>query len=198
MPVTRSSFLLRFRRGANDQDWRELVDCYRPLIEGTVHRMGLSGADVDDVVQDVLVQLFKTLPVFEYRRDRGRFRSWLRRVTTNKVRDRLRRPCESLLVESAADVALDSISEEEWKLAFRLEVLRYAVRRVREQVRTRTWQCFAGHVLERRTAAELSQEVGVSENAVYINSCRVMARIREICAQHGEELGNVDVRVSQR
>jgi RNA polymerase sigma-70 factor (ECF subfamily) len=197
MPVTRSSFLLRFRQGADEVHWREFLDLYRPLIERTIRRSGMTDADVDDILQDVLIQLLKALPGFDYQKDRGRFRSWLRRVTLNKIHDCRRRQREIAWPECGADIPDPAVSPDEWRAAFRLEVLRFAIRTARGDVRERTWQCFYRHVLEQHSAAEVSRQVGVTENAVYVNSSRVIDRIRKICLQHGEDPGHAEFRLPE-
>lgn len=190
MPVTRSSLLARLRQDDSGASWREFTALYQPLIERFARTAGISGSDIDDVVQDVLIQLLRALPSFAYRKERGHFRQWLRRITVNKSIDVHRKSARSPVPHACVDdVPEDSRGiESSWTREFRLQLVRAALQHIRPDVRPRTWDCFAGHVLQQRSAAEVSRQVGVSENAVYVNSTRVIARVREFCAFHGEDL----------
>ena len=55
---------------------------------------------------------------------------------------------------------------------------------VRETTSPSTWACFEGRILRDRPATELASELGVSPNAVYVNACRVRARVREHYTRH--------------
>jgi RNA polymerase sigma-70 factor (ECF subfamily) len=191
MTVTRSSLLLQLQRGGNPLAWRTFVDLYRPLIAHAVRDAGAGTDDVDDLVQEVLLKLVRVLPTFAYRRERGCFRGWLRRVAANQTRDRQRgRKTSPRPLANAAIVAARNPDEDAWRREFRLRLIGVALHQARADERPRTWQCFSSHVLECRSAAEVSREIGVSENAVYVNSSRVLSRIREFCALHGEELAD--------
>jgi RNA polymerase sigma-70 factor (ECF subfamily) len=74
MSETRRSRLRRVRNRADQASWQEFVALYTPLLERYVRLGGLSGADVDDAVQQVFVRLLDQLPGFELDPGRGRFR----------------------------------------------------------------------------------------------------------------------------
>ena len=61
---------------------------------------------------------------------------------------------------------------------------------VQAAVETRTWQCFAEHLLGSRRAADVADELGLTANAVYVNSSRVLDRLRVQCRIYDEELGD--------
>jgi RNA polymerase sigma-70 factor (ECF subfamily) len=64
--------------------------------------------------------------------------------------------------------------------------------RVRENAQTTSWACFEGRILVGRPAAELAAELGVSSNAVYVNASRLLARVRDECAEFLEPLEGYD------
>ena len=51
----------------------------------------------------------------------------------------------------------------------------------------KTWACFAEHMLGGRPAAEVAAELGLHSNAVFVNSSRVLARLRLKCAEYDED-----------
>lgn len=196
MVATRSSMFPRLRSG-DEGEWRTFMEVYQPIIAHLARRSGLSGDDVDEIVQQVVVQFHETLPRFDYDRRRGCFRAWLRRVTVNKIRDRFRRRRSVSLAENGEHLAMAE-NEEDWDHEFRVALIRCGLKSISSEFRPRTWQCFEEHVLRCRSAAEVSGELALSQNAVYINSCRVLARMREFCAQHGEDIQNVQMSVPDR
>ena len=83
---TSDSLLERLAGAPTDDDWRRLNDLYQPLLRTWIARAGVPTSDVDDLVQDVLVVVFRKVGGFE-RRGKGAFRAWLRKILANRVRD---------------------------------------------------------------------------------------------------------------
>ncbi len=81
MIETSTSLLARLRTDSDPQGWSRLVALYSPWILTWVRRAGVHSHDADDVVQDVLGELVRAIPTFQYDPDRGHFRSWLRTMT---------------------------------------------------------------------------------------------------------------------
>jgi RNA polymerase sigma factor (sigma-70 family) len=82
---TRSSLLARLRGPRDEGAWRRFDRLYGEVIVRYARRRGLSLADAEDVRQNVLVSMVSVMPRFEYRRDRGRFRSYLGRAVGNAI-----------------------------------------------------------------------------------------------------------------
>jgi RNA polymerase sigma-70 factor (ECF subfamily) len=90
MTQTPASLLERLREPNAAEAWERLVRLYTPLLYSWARQVGLQEPDAADLVQDVFVTLFETLPTFVYDRRRS-FRGWLHTLTLNKWRDRRRR-----------------------------------------------------------------------------------------------------------
>jgi RNA polymerase sigma factor (sigma-70 family) len=204
MMETRSSLLRRVRNPADADGWREFVALYEPLLLAYVRKKGLRGPDADDVVQEALARLVKALPDFDLERGRGRFRTWLWRVTCNALADRARRGRRQALAEQAwaEDAgteppeawrsADDREPEADWLALHRRRVLEFAKAQVRSRSRARTWACFEEHVLRGRSSAEVAAELGVTINVVDVNSSRILSRLRTYCRHYLEELADGD------
>ena len=109
------------------------------------------------------------------------FRGWLRTVTLNKCRDyfrRQRRAVEPELLQklevNQQDPA-DLFTEQEYR-AF---VSRAALQLMQDAFSETTWKACWSSVVEGSTAKEIAQELGISENAVYLARGRVLKRLRE-------------------
>jgi RNA polymerase sigma-70 factor (ECF subfamily) len=84
------TLLERLRQPNQPDAWARFVELYTPLLLYWARRRGLSAPDAADLVQEVFVLLVQKLP--EFRHDGVRtFRGWLRTLTLNKWRDRMRR-----------------------------------------------------------------------------------------------------------
>lgn len=196
MTDTRSSLLRRLRDPSDGDSWREFVSLYEPLLLSYVRSRGLCEDDARDVVQDILTDLLRALPHFELDHGRGRFRTWLWQVTRNALADRARRLQRRSQAEAEwrqrldPDLLAGEVPESEWLTAYRQRVLDFVLTRVRVQTQPRTWSCFEEHLLRNRPSAAVAAELGLTTNSVYVNASRVLARVREHCAEYLEELGD--------
>jgi RNA polymerase sigma-70 factor (ECF subfamily) len=66
---------------------------------------------------------------------------------------------------------------------YRRRIMEVVLERVRAQAAPATWSCFEGRILEGRPASEIAAALGISTNAVYVNASRLLARVREECAE---------------
>jgi RNA polymerase sigma-70 factor (ECF subfamily) len=190
---TRDSLIKEVSRG-NADSWGEFVSLYEPLLLGYVLGQGMAKHDAGDVVQDVFIKLFRTLPNFKLDHQRGRFRTWLWQVTSTTVVDWARKRKRQAKSE---EVVRDRIKnsgqstrdpDPEFDSAFQQRVMSFVFEKVRAKTQPKTWACFEQHVLEGRPSAEVGSQLGLNANSVNVNASRVLARVRELCAYYKEEL----------
>ncbi|MBV8556257.1 MAG: sigma-70 family RNA polymerase sigma factor, partial [Planctomycetaceae bacterium] len=74
MSDTSPSLLERLHDQSDSEAWERMVAIYTPLIRGWLQRYNLSGADADDLTQDVLGVVVRELPSFRHNQRRGAFR----------------------------------------------------------------------------------------------------------------------------
>jgi RNA polymerase sigma-70 factor (ECF subfamily) len=192
MTETRTSLLRRVRNPADSASWAEFVGLYEPLLLSYVRQRGLNEHDARDVVQSIFITLLRKMPNFELDKSRGRFRTWLWRVSHNAVVDRAR---ANHRIQKAEDLHRENWDEAEsepddWVTMHRQRTLQYAMERVRDATAPKSWACFEGHILEGRSGTDVGAEVGLPANSVYVNATRVLERIREQCAAYREDLGD--------
>src|SRR5262249_51033531 len=152
-----SASLLEHPRDRADSDaWSQMVDLYAPLIRAWLGRYGLAESDVDDISQTVLSAVVANLPRFQHDGRVGAFRSWLRTITVNSLRDKFRsdgkRPDSP--GGSAFLVSLRELEDPEsgvsqfWDRAHDAHVLRTLMTWAEPEFEARTWQAFRRQVLE--------------------------------------------------
>lgn len=72
MTQTSLRFLARIREGADSDSWNKLVELYVPLMRKWLRSYEVTGADADDLVQEVLTAVFQELPKFTHNKRTGR------------------------------------------------------------------------------------------------------------------------------
>jgi len=181
---TRPSLLLRVRNLQDQRSWNEFFELYGPLILRYLRRLHVTEEDALDLSQDVMQIVVRRIKTFEY--DAGRsFRAWLRTVTRNRALRHFKENPRQLdgaggtthhevLQElPSPDDDQNEWIEEEWRQR-RMEM---AVKRVRAQVKPKTWKIFELRYYDRKTSEEVAEKMGILVGTVYTSYCRVLARL---------------------
>jgi len=175
---TSSSLLDRLRHPADRKAWDRFVELYTPLLYYWARRAGLQDADAADLVQEVLVLLFRKLPEFRYDRRKG-FRNWLRTVTVNKWRETVRRRRAATLEGSndEAEIPAAEASHGLEEAEYRRSLVQEALRGLQGEFPATTWKAFQ-LLMAGRSASEVAAELGVRLGTVYAAKSRVLSRLR--------------------
>ena len=88
---TRSSLIQRLKATINGESWEEFFNSYWELIFHVARRAGLSAADSQDIVQETIVKVHKSLDGFQYNRSQGSFKGWLRAVTRSRLAEHFKK-----------------------------------------------------------------------------------------------------------
>lgn len=190
-PETRASLLVKLRDHQNASAWQDFTDLYTPVIRKTALRMGLQVADVENVVQEVLLAVSQSIDQWLDNPQRGSFRGWLSRIAKNKTLDLLTRkatrPENGISREwDAIPAAIPSLSSC-WDQEYRWELFVQAAKHVREAVAEATWQAFWLSTIENQPAGDVARQLGVRQGTVYLSRCRVLDRIRKLVKQWESE-----------
>ena len=181
MNSTSVSLLRRLHTDEKEIAWERFVELYAPLIYHWTLRAGLPGSQAADCVQDVLTLLVDKLPTFSYDPKKS-FRAWLRTVTVNKCRDTLRH--NATVAQSASPLQPDdAVAPDGVELFTDQEYQRSLVHRALELMQTEfepnTWQACWKQVVSGESASAVAQQLGMTENAVYLAKSRVLRRLRD-------------------
>lgn len=187
MVGTSASLLKRLADSADESAWCSLTDAYAPLVKKWLSRHAVPANDRDDLVQEVLVVVVRKLPGFKHNQRTGAFRSWLRSITVNCLRDFWKNNRLQPNVQGGSDfqVMLAQLEDPasalsaQWDYEHDLLVTREVLRQIKGDFEPRTWQAFQQTTFHRVRAAEVAAELGISENAVYAAKSRVLTRLRQ-------------------
>jgi len=187
LPETRASLICRLPDAADGRAWDDFIGLYGPLVYRLARRHGLQPADSDDVVQDVLAAVARSVESWLARSERGPFRAWLLRIARNVAINALTRPRHRASGTGNSDMAQlllqhpdpNGDAASEYDLEYRRELFRWAAERVRGEVADRTWQAFWLSAIEEQPIAAVASELKMSVGSIYIARSRVMTRLRE-------------------
>ncbi|WP_425615905.1 RNA polymerase sigma factor [Anatilimnocola sp. NA78] len=185
MTTTSASLLERVRHDPAAEQWQTLVELYDPLIRGWLKRQAVLNADADDLVQDVLTVVARRLKDFEHNGRTGAFRTWLRTVTINCVRDFWRSRKRENAATGQVQELLDQLADPQsgltqaWDLEHDRYVTQQLLGRLRSEFEPATWRAFERVALDGAPAAEVASELNLTVNAVFIAKSRILARLRQ-------------------
>lgn len=181
MHSTSITLLERLRGPEHREAWGRFVDLYTPLLFHWARLCGLQAEDAADLVQDVFVTLLENLPNFTYDPQKS-FRAWLRTVTLNHWRNRLRAAGTRRLPDDNGAVAEVTMPDPAVALAdeeYRSYLVGQALKLMQADFAPATWRAVWAHAVEGRPAAAVAAELGLSVAAVYCAKFRVLSRLRE-------------------
>ena len=195
LPETRASLILRLSDAQDVDAWDEFVAIYQPLVFRLARRKGMQDADAQELTQEVLLAVSRSVDRWVPDPQRGRFRDWLFRIARNMAINLLTRPKYRGIGSGDSAIArlLDnqfdrSCEESQWfDLEYGREVFRWAGKKVREEVKPHNWQAFWRTSVEGRPAAEVAEALGIDVGHVYIARSRVMARLQRHAKKFREE-----------
>jgi RNA polymerase sigma-70 factor (ECF subfamily) len=179
---TSISLLRRLKSPQADMAWQRFVDLYGPLIFYWGRQRGLGPTDAADLLQDVLSDLVVRLRDFEYDANQ-RFRGWLRTIVVNRASNMRRRnelaPQTSqhtslLLVVDEKEGEGDLLAETQYRCHIAMQTLKL----LKADFKDSTWQAGWMQIVEKRPAADVASELGLSVNAAYLAKSRLLARLR--------------------
>lgn len=184
---TSPSLLDRLTDRGDADAWQRLVEIYTPLVRGWLARHAVQDADCSDLVQEVLAVVMRRLPDFHHNQRRGAFRSWLRAITTNCLRDfwkarryRPRATGDSDFVQVLAQLEdPDSGMSKDWDREHDLHVTKKLLEMLQGHFEPRTWTAFVRVAVEGNDAGKVAGELKMTVNAVLIAKSRVLARLRQ-------------------
>jgi RNA polymerase sigma-70 factor (ECF subfamily) len=185
---TPQSLLEQLCNQPQGESWERMVAIYAPLLRGWLARYQVQEADAEDLIQDVLMVVLRELPGFRHNQQPGAFRSWLRRILVNRVRNLWRRRDRGDLACGGTELAraLNELEDPHSQISrvWDREHDRYLTRKLLEMVEERftqtTRKVFHRLVFDGVRADQVAAEFGLSLNAVFTAKSRVLRELRRL------------------
>ncbi|EDM27931.1 probable extracytoplasmic function alternative sigma factor [Lentisphaera araneosa HTCC2155] len=191
---TRQTLIAKIREQHNEQSWEEFTDLYKAYLYSIMIRMGVQESDRDDLVQKSLIEIWKSLPRFEYVPGQGKFRNWIYTVTkhqclghfrTNKrYQNKIQKASEQGALEGESESKSEDIEEAEWKK----HIFTLAWERIEPDLSDSYRQVFM-LFSEGKNVEEISGELELQKNSVHVYRQRVLKRLNREIRFLDDELG---------
>jgi len=195
MIETNETLLDRVRKTDAHDAWQEFYKEYWSAILRYSRKLGLNATQAQDVLQETMVALMRTLPNFSYDRRKGRFRNFLLTIVHRQSLAALRRArrhsnhdsidshapwAESRPLAEVLSAPLSQTEQDEAERRWHESLVEDALARLRddEAVDRRTYQIFRAYVIENQSARAVAAEFGVQENTVYQIKNRLIRRLQ--------------------
>ncbi|MCM8535694.1 MAG: sigma-70 family RNA polymerase sigma factor [Lentisphaeraceae bacterium] len=179
---TRETLLMRIRSRQDDFSWEEFTSAYERYIYLVVRGMNVGHHDAEDLVQSVMLAIWQKIPEFEYQPSRSKFRTWLCRITRNKVVDYIRsatsesRKVDGVVNDEVSLPEIEQLAEREWKA----HITDVAWQNIQSEFNESTLKCFE-LMQNDGNAKEVAAKLEISESSVYVFFKRVKDRfIKEV------------------
>ncbi len=191
--TTHVSLLARLSSGADPAAWREFCDRYGELIRGFASRRGLQPADCDDIIQDTLLALSKSMPHFSYQPEKGRFRSYLKTVVLHLIFRKSRQKRGEVPLEeieaAVGQAAVHPDTDDQWEAEWRQYHLRLAMRTIEAEFNTQDRAAFDAYALAGRDVRETAESLNLSVDQVYQAKSRILKRLCRLVEEQVQEEG---------
>jgi RNA polymerase sigma-70 factor (ECF subfamily) len=188
---TRQSLLSRLKDWEDQASWRLFFETYWKLIYSTAIKAGLTDAEAQDVVQDTIISVSKSIPSFEYDPKKGSFKAWLLTLTRWRIVDQLRKRQKGIhisgpgsgtsrtsTVHRIPDPAPQKF-EQDWDQEWEANLVEAALRRVKQKVDPQHFQIFDCHVLRQWPVSRVAKALNVGPGKVYLVKHRVNSLVKK-------------------
>jgi RNA polymerase sigma factor (sigma-70 family) len=192
---TRRSLLSRLKNWNDDASWRVFFDTYWRLIYNTAIKAGLNDAEAQDVVQDTVISVLKSMPNFRYDPSKGTFKGWLLRLTQRRIVDQGRKrqkgpgdfqqrdfhgraDDDTDLLERIPDPTggqMEAIWDAEWEQ----NLLAAALERTKAKVDLKHYQIFDLYVVKGWKVTEIARVMRVNPAQVYLIKHRIQKLLKD-------------------
>lgn len=186
MNETSLSLLARLHRSTDSMAWNRLVDLYTPLLHRWLRQYQVQPADADDLLQEVLAVVAQELPRFEHNQRTGAFRSWLRKILVNRLRN-FWRAREYRLTAAGGTSMREQLAQLEdptsqlsrlWDEEHDRHVIAQLLKQIRPRFLPKTWEAFRRQMFAAERADQVALELDMPLSSVYVARSRVLAALR--------------------
>lgn len=174
------------QRAQNPEDagaWDDFVKYYETFIKMVLKKSNIPFSEADDLVQDILLKVWKGLPGYEYRQEKAKFRTWLGTIIRNTVIDYYNKAKRSggdkfeLFENSVLNIKeseIEKVIKEEW--------LRYLTEFAMDRIKN----IFSGQAIEvfklsltGNSGKDIAAKLNITEESVFVLRSRVKGRIKK-------------------
>jgi RNA polymerase sigma factor (sigma-70 family) len=189
--VTRQTLIQRAKNPNDTLAWHDFDNYYRSFIEVVIKKFNLPICDREDLAQDVLLKVWKSLESMNLNKNNAKFRTWLSTIIKNTVIDFFKKEkgknknlsIEDNTIEITIPSDIDKLIEEQWQS----HLSKLAFNRISKNFSGNAIEAFklsySGHSTE-----EISNLLNLSTDSVYVLKNRVKNKLIEELKQLQKEI----------
>ena len=193
---TRYTLLKKLQDDNNEKNWEEFVQYYSPYIFVIIRRFNVGAHDSEELLQDVLVKIWKNISKFDAEKYECRFRTWLgvmiRNTVFNFFKSKASRNSRSNVnyediigkLELMTEAEVNIISEREWKN----HIAKLAWEKLKASFSEQTQKVFEESIKSDISNAELATKFAISESSVRVFKMRVRKAMHKEIIRLNSEL----------
>ena len=177
-------------QNCDEISWEEFYRIYWPLVLDIGRKLGMPQDSCSDLMQEIMIDLFKGEPLLRYDPAKGKFRTYFGVLVRHKAAEMLRKSARFSSVSASvagrsssdelpASLTGDDLDENNpfqslFDEEYRKCLLTAAMNELRNTVEPKTYAIFEMVVLQERPQKEVARCLGISRAAidVYCSRCR--------------------------
>ncbi len=177
--VTRQTLIQRAKDPNDSLAWKDFDTYYRSFISLVIAKLHVPSADRDDLTQDVLLKVWKSLGKMVPNKNNAKFRTWLSTVIRNTVIDHFKKNKNKKTIsidEHNLPISIPSNIETMINDQWESHLSRLAIERVSKH--------FSGNAIEvftqsysGKSTEEISKDLDISIDTVYVLKNRVKNKL---------------------
>ena len=181
--ITKQTLIQRVQNPDDKSAWDDFVSYYKTFIEMVLNKSRISINESDDLVQEILLKIWKGLPNYEYRKEQAKFRTWLSVLIRNTMLnylDKLKRKnpgkveLNEEVILAVSESSIEKIIKEEW------------VSHLTGLAMTTVSKAFSGQAIDvfkmslaGKGTKEISETLGINEESVFVLRSRVKSKLKK-------------------
>lgn len=193
MYTTKTTLINKLAAGS-EVGWQEFENVYRNLLQTVAVKQGIPSADVDDIIQLVMVGLFNN-GKFNYSRERhGKFRTYLGGILRHKIADYFRK--------NDVQTKTDLSTAEEYQLPefekvylaeYRQYMLNAAIEEMKEKVSPEYIETFQLCILQELPDKKVAEMLGEKPNTITVRKKRCKEILQRIISEMNHDDQEMDL-----
>jgi len=183
--ATRQSLLERVRKTTTGESWNQFVQIYDGLILNWLRHQHVRPEDAEDIRQEVMTVVYQEIGSFQHNGRTGAFRSWLRKITANRLHrlwQKRKGPGEDKQLEKLADELADDRSRltSIWDQQHDQFLLNSLLDDLSQRFQPKSIAIFRRIALQEEKASKVAADLEMSLGAVRVAQHRVLRALKEI------------------
>lgn len=202
-PATRKTLIEKLDNWDDWASWDEFYRTYSDFVWHIAKKSGLTDEEANDVVQETFLGVAKNLQKKKFDTSQGSFKSYLLNQARWRIIDQVRRRKRlqnyeaNLYLGEAEDRLTAPIErlgdplghelEQLWDREWQNNIMKLALKRVKNMVSPRQFQIFTAYVVHGWSPQKIKAELGVNAAHIYLTKHRVGKLLRKEAERLAQE-----------